>query len=117
MDNKKTVNIENYQIDQDTEYAVESILQKSKSDGVFDKTPLKNFLAGGNVIRFLSQCEYLAMDILEKTKNPRIKWTTKSNLKTISNFRTKQLNHFAETGFYLRFPAHKGKVLSAHLKV
>ena len=53
MSDKKTVNIEHVNIDQDTEYAVEEVLEYAKSEGVFDETSLRDYLAGGNVMNVI----------------------------------------------------------------
>ena len=93
---KKTINIEHYQIDQDTEYSVESVLEAAKQAGIFKeiKDGLIGFLAGGNIIRFLIQCEDLAIKLIVTSKNPRTKWRLKNDLMRISEFKSFQKEWF-----------------------
>ena len=114
---KKTVNIEHYQIDQDTEYAVEEILEYAKQEGMFKELEggLKDFLAGGNVIRFLEQCEDIALQIAVTTKSPRKRKRAKNDFRKIVEFKDDQLSYYTDFGEFVKYPAHKGKLLSAHL--
>ena len=114
---KKTINIEHYQIDQDTEYSVEAVLEAAKQAGIFSEIEdgLSGFLAGGDVIRFLTQCEDLAIKLIANSKNPRTKWRLKIDLIKISQFKAYQQEVFSDYGSFQKFPAHKGHILSSHL--
>jgi len=114
---KKTINIEHYQIDQDTEYSVEAVLEAAKQAGIFSEIEdgLSGFLRGGDVIAFLSQCEDLAIKLIVSSKNPRTKWRLKIDLIKISQFKWYQQEVFSDYGSLQKFPAHKGKILSSHL--
>ena len=114
---EKTINLEHYQIDQDTEYSVEAVLEAAKQAGIFSETEdgLSGFLRGGDVIAFLTQCEDLAIKLIVSSKNPRTKWRLKNDLMKITEFKSYQQKYFEALGFFKKFPAHKGKILSSHL--
>jgi|GEM_PF-6577362 hypothetical protein len=114
---EKTINIEHYQIDQDTEYSVESVLEAAKQAGIFSdiEDGLSGFLRGGDVIAFLSQCEDLAIKLIVSSKNPRTKWRLKIDTTKIMKFKAYQQEVFSDYGSFQKFPAHKGHILSSHL--
>lgn len=114
---KKTINIEHYQIDQDTEYSVEAVLEAAKQAGIFKEIEdgLSGFLRGGDVIAFLTQCEDLAIALIVNSKNPRTKWRLKIDLMKIAKFKSSQQDCFESYNTFKKFPAHKGHILSSHL--
>ncbi len=119
-----TVNIEHIGIDQDTEYAVEEVLNYAKESGEFDgnftdaKAPNDaDYLPGGNVVLFLDFIVRLAEDLIVKTKSPRKKWRLRSDIVKIMNLREQQASTHAATGKFLAFPSSPYAGLSDHLKI
>lgn len=116
-----SVNIEHFQIDQETEFAVESVLTIAKSngyDGNFATAHFNDdeFLPGGNVIKFLDKVLEIASDVLGRSKSPRDRRILMFAMNKIMNFRTDQSETFANTGEFMKFPTSPFGVLSDHLK-
>lgn len=119
---KMSVNIEHFQIDQDTEYCVESILTVARANGydgnfaLADSQSDPEFLPGGNVIKYLDKVADIAADVIGKTKSPTKRRRLIYEMNKVVNFREMQAQHFAETGRFMAFPASPYGPLSAHLR-
>lgn len=112
--------IEHFQINQQTEDAIELVLDFAKDFGVLEDDPeiadVKDVIPGGNLLRALDFYVDLADRAAEETKRPRFKKYLNSAAHNIEVFKRQQMQYHMIHGEFEAFPMHQEAPLSAHLR-